>query len=276
MEKVTFRAHGVGALMKDKRGAVITENQLKTLNDYQDRIRKGGTLTSNQREKLKELKAKRDAPFQFADTAVTFINKTWLLHNKGFWKLINSKFLDKGLYSEEDGISLVSEVDGRFYAKNTERQTKGHITGECDIKNEIDGKVIVQDVKCCWDAETFINAKLDDLYEWQGRSYMHLYDADEFWLRFCLVDCPPHIYEYEKYKLKSKYNIIDEDVEGKELIDQLHRNLVFSDNPAYSKSERVKTIKLTRDMEKENQLLTRVSLAAVEYNKITLNRVVNG
>jgi hypothetical protein len=54
-------------------------------------------------------------------------------------------------------------------------------------------KKVVHDVKCSWNAETFMSATPDVNYEWQGRIYMELWYADEFHLRYCLVDCPPHL-----------------------------------------------------------------------------------
>jgi TfoX/Sxy family transcriptional regulator of competence genes len=44
---------------------------------------------------------------------------------------IKSKYLDKGLYAEEDVIT--TEVDGVFYVKNDERKSNANHTGECDI-----------------------------------------------------------------------------------------------------------------------------------------------
>jgi hypothetical protein len=41
---------------------------------------------------------------------------------KGVYIDIKSKYLDKGLYAEEDAITL-TEVDGVFYVKNDERKS---------------------------------------------------------------------------------------------------------------------------------------------------------
>jgi hypothetical protein len=45
-------------------------------------------------------------------------------------------------------------------------------------------KKVVHDVKCSWNAETFMSATPDVNYEWQGRIYMELWYADEFHLRY--------------------------------------------------------------------------------------------
>jgi hypothetical protein len=70
----------------------------------------------------------------------------------------------------------------------------------CDIFKEFPDKKIVIDTKCSWSPETFMNAEPDVLYEAQGDIYMELWDADEF-LKYCLVDAPPHLVQREKTML---------------------------------------------------------------------------
>lgn len=274
VENILLRASGIGALMTNKKGAGITENQLATLNDYESRIREGGKISSKQKETMIAYQNKRDAPFELSDTAKSFVEKAWLLNNKKFYKSNENKYTDKGTFTEEDCITLISDIDVRFYKKNTERITKGNLTGECDVNSMIDSSRVIQDVKSCWDPETFMNADLKNLYEWQGRTYMYLYGGDKFWLRYCLVDCPGHIYDNEVYKLKQKYDIIDHSLEEvKPLFDQLKRNLIFSDNENYTKEERVKTYKIERDDEKMQTLLDRIPAAIKYYNSIKLNQI---
>lgn len=273
-EEILFRSSGIGALMVEGRGTVITENQLATLNDFEDRIRNNGKpLTEKQAELYYELKAKRDAPPQLSDTAKRYIEKMWLFNKKGYYQELKNKQVMKGLLNENDGLELVSEVEGEFYLKNKDRVTIGNITGECDVNVVKNGKRIIKDIKSSWNPETFMAGDFNTIYEWQGRAYMHLYDADEFHLHYTLTDCPPHIFEDEVWKLKNRYGIIDIEEESvKPLFDQLRRNLIFSDNPAYTKEERVKTFTITRDLEKEKALLAKIPLAIEYYNKIKLNQ----
>jgi len=111
-----------------------------------------------------------------------------LIHRKDFVTFfffvidIKSKYLDKGIYREEDAISLLTEVENIFYVKNEERRTNEDHTGECDVFKEFPDKKIVIDTKCSWDPNTFMQASPDTDYEWQGRIYMELWGADEFWL----------------------------------------------------------------------------------------------
>lgn len=278
-DEILLRASGSGALTTTKRGTGVTKTLLALIKKHETKILAGGTLTAPQAKELKDAKARRDAPAELSDTAKAFIRKTWLLKEKGFYKEIKSKYLDKGIYGEEDGITLITDIDKQFYVKNTKRINKGNLTGECDINSVINGVRVIQDIKCCWDAETFINSEIDNLYEWQGRIYMHLYDADEFWLRYCLVDCPPHIVVKEKeYKWRQYFSDSMSDEEQhqleeklKPIYDQIDRNLVYSTSSKYTKEERVKTFKITRDDVKFKELLDKIPHALKYYNSLTLN-----
>jgi hypothetical protein len=91
-----------------------------------------------------------------------------------------------------------------MYSKNDERRYNDDHSGECDVFKDLVTKKVVHDVKCSWNAETFMSATPDVNYEWQGRIYMELWYADEFHLRYCLVDCPPHLLK-RKDNAKYKY-----------------------------------------------------------------------
>ena len=275
MSEVLFRASGIGNLMVEGRGVVLTDNQLQALNDFEERIRGNGKpLTEKQRETYLDLKARKNAPPQLSDTAKRFIESMWLMNQKGFYEDLQNKQVSKGLLNEDDGLGLVSDVEGEFYIKNKVRITKGNITGECDVDFVKNGVRIIKDIKSSWSPKTFMAGDLNTIYEWQGRAYMHLYDADEFHLHYTLTDCPQHLYEQEVWKLRNRYNIIDPDEESvKPLFDQLRRNLIFSDNPAYTAEERVKTFKIYRDKEKEQKLLDKIAPALEYYHSIKLNQV---
>lgn len=274
-EKILFRASGFGALMTEGKGQSLTENQAKLLEDFEKRKNgEGKPLTEKQNEEYERLLKIKNAPPQLSETAKRFVEEMWLLNKKGFYEGLDNRYIGKGLHNEEDGIELVSDVEGNFYIKNTERITKGNLTGEADIVTEIDGKRIIKDIKSSWNPKTFMNGDLSNLYEYQGRCYMYLYNADEFHLHYTLTDCPPHLYENEIWKLKNRYGIIDIEEENvKPLFDQLRRNLIFSDNPAYTKEERVKTFVIKRDREIELKMLEKLPLAISYYLSIRLNQI---
>jgi hypothetical protein len=212
-EDILFRSSGSGALMTNKQGAGITDSQLARIDELLNEKLNGVNANGNKvkfegtkkPEELAELIRKRDAPPELSETAKAFIRKIWLQREKGIVEEIKSKYLDKGIFNEEDSITLISDVDGIFYSKNDERRTNSDHTGECDVFKDLGHKKVVHDVKSSWNATTFMNAKPSIDNEWQGRIYMELWDADEFHLRFCLVDCPPHLVQKEKDIAKWKY-----------------------------------------------------------------------
>lgn len=286
-EEVLFRASGAGALMTNKQGTVFTETQragisellqekLTGVNTNGNKVKFEGTKKP---EELAELIAKRDAPPELSDTAKAFVRKVWLHIKKGVYIDIKSKYLDKGLYAEEDAITLISDVDGVFYVKNDERRSNANHTGECDVYKEFPDKKIIIDTKCSWDPETFMNAKPDVNYEWQGDIYMELWDADEFHLKYCLVDAPPHLVQREKDNAKWKYysgDMTDAELDKFEkamepIYDQIDRNMVYSNNPLFTKEERVKTFVFYRDREKMKLMAEKVKMAREYYKTITLN-----
>jgi hypothetical protein len=292
-EPILLRASGFGNLMIEARGVTLTDLQKEELEKLKDKIREAKPLTEKQKETYKNYKARENATPELSDTAKGWLHELWLINKKGFYRELGNKYVEKGLYQEQDGIDLVSELENNFYEKNTERITKGNITGECDIKTVYnnfkelpdwrkkidDGNTkfplkVIKDIKCNWDPITFMNAFLSKLYETQGRTYMYLYDADEFHLHPCLVDAPAHLYEKEIYIASQKYGIIDRDTpEAQPIFDQIRRNMIFSDNPAYTKEERVKNFMVKRDLEIEAKLLEKVNPAIEYYKKIKLNQI---
>jgi hypothetical protein len=273
-KKILFRASSIGSLMVEGRKTTLTDNQKELLNEYLERKNgKGKSLTEKQETVLNDLISRKNAPPELSDTAKRYIEQQWLLLEKGFYQELDNKYISKGLENEDEGIVLVSEIENSIYEKNEERKTIGNITGECDIKCTINGVKVIKDIKSSWSPMTFMNGDLSTLYEWQGRVYMYLYDADEFHLHYTLTDCPLHILENEKWKLRNKYGIIDdENPIMQRLFKQLEKNLIFS-NGNYTKEERVKSFIIKRDIEKEQLLLSKIPLAVEYYKSIRLNQI---
>jgi len=280
-EKILFRASSFANLLVENRDTKITPVQIDRIDELNYEmefgLNKNGNKvkwTDTKASELQTLIKKRDAKPELSLTAKKEVEKIWRFNEKGFLKNLENRYVMKGLFSEEDGIDLLCDVEGQFYLKNDERITIGNISGECDIVHIEEGKKIIKDIKCNFDAETFMNADFSTLYEIQGRVYMYLYDADEFHLHYCLVDCPPHIYESEVWKLRNRYGITDPDTpEAKPIFDQLRRNLIYSDNPNYTKEERVKTYKIKRDRDFEQKILDVIPMALEYYSTLTLNKV---
>ena len=128
---------------------------------------------------------------------------------------------------------------------------------------------------------TFMNADLSNLYEWQLRVYMWLYDADEAELAYVLVDTPKHLIEKEKRQLFFKYkseDMNDEDLaELEQKLEPLYaiieRNHTYSTNPKIkSINERVKRFTVERDKNLEKDMKEQLSLALEYFPKISMNQ----
>lgn len=187
--------------------------------------------------------------------------------------------MDKGLYSEEDSISLLTEVENIVYVKNERRVDNDYFTSECDIEKQFEDKKIIIDTKTSWDAETFINAKPSLDNEVQGEIYMESYDADEFHLKFCLVDCPPHLLQKEKDDAKRKYfapDMNDAELQAMEeamepIYEQIERNLIYSTNPNIKKEDCIKTFVFYRNKDRYNKLVEKAKLGQTYYKTLKLN-----
>jgi len=166
---------------------------------------------------------------------LTDTNKTYLLdlfigHINGIQKDITSKYFEKGIYQEEDGITLLQKTlhQGKLVLKNKERKRNGWIHGEKDTA--VDG--IVYDIKNAWDRFTFGKADLTWDYEWQGRGYMWLDGAEQFRLFYCLNNTPEHMLIDEERKLWYKHHFVSmEDPDYLDLCNELRKAHNYDNMP---------------------------------------------
>lgn len=259
-----------------KDGKNLTPNQMEKRDEYTARLTRKKELTPNQSDRVQELIEKDNAEPELSKGAKTYIKDIWLWHEKGFKEEISSKQTRKGNQGEEDGINLISAVDNFMYLKNEKRITKGNFTGECDVNtyHKLVEKRIIDDIKLSWNPKTFMSTNMSTLEEWQGIGYLHLYNADIFRLRRCLVDCPPDVYQDEFKKFCWDKQIMDETLpQYKELIEQFDRNFLYEHSGKYTQEERVKTFAFERDEELEAVLLKSIELGLEYYKTITLNMI---
>ncbi len=284
-QEIYFRASSFGNLMTSDPETSISDKQLQQIKDFEDRVLESidnpkKALTQPMKDELERLKAKRDAPPQLSKTTKSEIEKMWLLNEKGYYDELDNKYVIKGLLNEQDGLGLVSKVLGLFLKKNEKRIYKDNVTGEADAFTTIDGKKIVVDVKCSWNPATFMKNTLSKIYEFQLRIYMYLYDVDEAYLCYCLTDTPEHMVEDEKHRQWKKYFVPSMSVEEQEALEQalipvyeqIDRNMVFSIGGRYTTEERVKTFKITRNLEIEKEMLSKIKPAIEYYKSIKLNQ----
>ena len=114
----------------------------------------------------------------------------------------SSKETEKGIEMEQEGINLLNRVRGLNLVKNTERRSNEHVTGEADLHDADSRRG--HDIKCSWSAKTFpawVMDAEDKLYEWQVRTYMWLWDADEWEVNFVLLDTPERLIGFEPLQM---------------------------------------------------------------------------
>jgi len=139
--------------------------------------------------------------------AKTFIGKLAKQYVYGYNKVVETKYMDKGLACEDEAIELINRLRFKSYIKNTERREDEFLTGECDIYVP---KIKTIDMKVSWDLDTFPALSEDchdPLYEWQGRAYMRLWDVPEHEVCFAMLDTPEDLIRYEQLELHQVLHI---------------------------------------------------------------------
>jgi hypothetical protein len=301
-----YRASGIGNLMVGEIGlSAVQEKRIKELNGEKSTgINTNGNKvkwTDRKKQELESLVYKKDNP-ELSETTKTFILETCIYNLLGVKKKIKSKFLSKGTVQEDLAIEILSGIDGTHYSKNEIRKTNDITTGECDIDT---GKKVI-DIKNSWDFFTFFNAEPTSLYEWQGRSYMELWDRDEFELVYVLNDLPLYLFHWELIGMCKKYerfSVIEEinelfpicelekgetemevirglqkeylsyvrDIVDNERVEQLIRNSFFDWMPV---EQRVKRFEFKRCPKKWSELEDRMPYVR-EFEKKCVERLSN-
>ena len=286
-KKVYLRCSSVGNILTEGKGNVFSEKDSERIDELkyelENGINKNGNKvkwTPTKAEELKGLVEKRDKKPELSETAKTEVENIWLMNEKGYYNELDNKYLTKGLLNEQEALSMVSELEGEFYIKNTERreillfendEIEIWLTGEPDW---VDEKIKrLKDTKCSWSVETFMNSKLSSLYKNQLQGYGILFDVETLELHYCLTDCPDHLVENEIWKARNRYGILDpDDKMFAPIKEQIMRNLVYSNNPAYTLEEMVKTYVLKKDPTFKERLIEKAKLVAEYYLKIKLNQ----
>lgn len=149
----------------------------------------------------------------------------------GVEKDIVTKAIKKGRQAEEDGITLLSQVDKRLYIKNDERKDNNWVSGHADI---VCNEEIV-DIKLSWDAFSFLPKLIEPIdkgYMYQLQGYMWLWDKPRARISYCLVNTPQNIIEGEKYRLLRGMDVVSE--ESPEFVaaaKRLESNMTFDKIP---------------------------------------------
>lgn len=186
-------------------------------------------------------------------------------------KDIQNRFMEKGLYAEEDSINLASKHYKKLLIKNKKFLKNDYICGIPDVHL---GDTAVLDVKTSWDIWSFMRSDgKDKNYYWQLQGYMALTGRKKADLAYCLVDTPEHIVVSEKNRLAWRLGIMDASKEMAELEDEVDNNLHYSkDMSKYPipEGKRIKIFSFDFDPEGYEKLKVRIVEARKYLNSLDL------
>jgi len=263
---VKFRASSVGNLLIG--GNEITDRQRQKLKELAERKANPDAkpLTAKMELELSDLIAKRDAPYEFGTTALSYIRDCWLRNEYGYDEPIITNEILKGLMCEDEAIGVLTrQVPGPFRTKNEEDWENEWFTGTPDVVLSD----AVEDVKCSWTLKTFVDVQHPSaLYYAQGQVYMDLVGVDTFRLCHVLLDTPAEIVLEEKKRYFFRFNC-DEDnphyLECCRKVDAMHQA-----SRLIPEAQRIKVFEFAKDELYLARLRKRVEQAREIYDNLTI------
>jgi hypothetical protein len=197
-----------------------------------------------------------------SETAKSYIQDLFKERELGIYKEFSSRYTDKGLEMEDEAIQFASEVlNWEFVVKNEVRFNNEWITGEPDINTDS----LLADIKCSWNGSTFPlfdeTLKNKDYY-WQLQGYMQLTGHDTSELVYTLMSTPLQIVEDEIRRQHWKLNLIEEDLEVRDVIQKMHN---FDHIPD---ELRVKRFIVQKDEAAQQKIKERVEVAREYYQQL--------
>jgi hypothetical protein len=202
--------------------------KLKTMTDFSKTLIRCSSLSCL----FTEPQSKEDKlAGRLSKTAQSHLVEVYAREIWGVEKDIVTKQMRKGTEAEEDGITLISIVDGKLYVKNDERKENEWICGHADIVEDD----LLTDLKLSWDAFTFLPKLIEPVnkdYYYQLQGYLWLWGQDKGRLSYGLVNTPESIIQGELYRLLRSMNVISEESpKYKEAARKLISNMKFDHIP---------------------------------------------
>lgn len=236
-----FRCHYFGELMTKTKGKSSSEKYDEAYKKYDsftdklfaDDLQGKKPSDSSLRklkeleDKVKELKASRNQ-IELSDTCKRRLAQIYTEETTGRVKDIQSMFLEKGIDTEQDSITLYSLRTGTMYRKNKERIGNGYVIGEIDFDDP--EKDTVVDTKGSWDLFTFdatVAKAMGNIYWWQGQMYMWLKNRSKHRLAYCLNNTPKKI--LDRLEKRLRYDFEGDQRELEEALEKLKFNHTFDD-----------------------------------------------
>lgn len=230
-------------------------------------------LTTNMEVKLKGFQDKINNP-TLPQGAKTYCKKWLKIHNWGREEEIKSKYIRKGILTEEDGFTLLCvQLKLGMVFKNEQYRENEYSTGTWDLLvNDI-----IYDNKSSWSLDTFpmydnINPKPE--YEWQMQVYMGLASVDKAVLVYSLIDAPEieiqkelRWTETDEERIKKLSNMIFTESYFKEMKAKYAptASIKFIEIPA---EKRIKTFQFFKDSSVHYRIKERVKMCNIFVNSL--------
>lgn len=195
-----------------------------------------------------------------SETAKAACVERYIYYKYGRRKDIQSKYIEKGVMSEEDSLTLYSRVNKKFYKKNEQLLENSFLRGIPDsyIGETVNNCDELLELKSSWDLFSFFNSKikqLDNNHYWQVQGYYGLTSAKSAKLAYCLVSSPELLINDEKRRFMWKTGLIDENEISDEAFPLIEKNMKFDDIPI---KERLHEVFIERDDEAIRKLYKRI------------------
>lgn len=192
MQQFKIRCSAINQIMGGNIG--LTDCQKTTYKSLSNKEK----LTDKQKVTLDSLQYKLDNP-ELPTGAKTYCKK-WLLDQLYHRTKLDakSKYTEKGNLCEDDAIELIgNHFQLGMIFKNEDYRENDFLTGTCDIKL----KDLVIDIKNSYDHSTFplLESELNQDYYAQIQGYLELYDINEGWIVYTLMNLPLELIEREIY-----------------------------------------------------------------------------
>lgn len=229
----------------------LTDKQLTEFNTLLNKEKR----TVIQEKKFNDYKFKIDNP-ELPTGAKTYCKK-WLLDKVYNRRKLDTKtkYTEKGHICEDDAIELIADhYNLGMIFKNEEYKENDFLTGTCDVKlNDL-----IIDNKCSYDHSTFplFENYIDKDYFAQLQGYMELYNKEESWLVYTLINLPLELIDRE---INSHLDLEEEEIDD------------YFNYDSLPNEKRVKRYIIKRDKKYIQDVKERVAMCQKYVDSLLLN-----
>lgn len=209
------RCSAINQMLSEKQGAApLTENQLARIKELEEKEK----ITDKQKAELTELTMRRDKPKEIvlSDTCIGYLMEhyAWVTEEAVcVSKEMDIDYFKKGKLQEDEGIKLLSDIDGIRYEKNTFRLSNYFLTGEPDVIRwlNVTNAKLIYDTKLSWDYPGFlkkINQPIENGNKQQIQGYLDLTNCSDGYVADVLVNMPETIINDYRWRLAKQMDAV--------------------------------------------------------------------